>query len=80
MNARPLRVATLITRLEGGAGVLALRGAMALDPGRFRVTIVTGSGNRLLDQAAAAGLEVIVEPALRTPDRSRAATCARCAR
>ena len=58
---------TLITRLEGGAGVLTLRGAKALDPEQFRVTIVTGSGNHLLDQAAAAGLEVIMEPALRTP-------------
>jgi glycosyltransferase involved in cell wall biosynthesis len=67
MNVRPLRVATLITRLEGGAGVLALRGATALDPDEFQVTIITGSGNHLLDQAAAAGLEVIVEPALRTP-------------
>jgi glycosyltransferase involved in cell wall biosynthesis len=64
---RPLRVVTLITRLEGGAGVLTLRGAVALDPGEFRVTIVAGSGNYLLDQAAAAGLEVIMEPALRTP-------------
>jgi glycosyltransferase involved in cell wall biosynthesis len=64
---RPLRVVTLITRLEGGAGVLALRGAQALDPAQFRVTIVTGSGNYLLDQAADAGLEVIMEPALRTP-------------
>ena len=45
MNVRPLRVATLITRLEGGAGVLALRGAKALDPDDFRVTIITGSGN-----------------------------------
>jgi len=63
----PLRVVTLITRLEGGAGVLTLRGAMALDPERFRVTIVTGSGNHLLDQAAAAGLEIITAPALRTP-------------
>ncbi len=64
---RPLRVATLITRLEGGAGVLALRGAKALDPSEFQATIITGSGNYLLDQAADAGLEVIVEPALRTP-------------
>lgn len=63
----PLRVVTLITRLEGGAGALTLRGAMALDPERFWVTIVTGSGNHLLDQTAAAGLEVIIEPALRTP-------------
>ncbi len=64
---RPLRVATLITRLEGGAGVLTVRGAKALDPGHFQVTIITGSGNHLLDEAAAAGLEVIMESALRTP-------------
>jgi glycosyltransferase involved in cell wall biosynthesis len=64
---RPLRVVTLITRLEGGAGVLALRGATALDPGEFEATIIVGGGNYLLDQAAAAGLEVILEPALRTP-------------
>jgi glycosyltransferase involved in cell wall biosynthesis len=63
----PLRVATVITRLEGGAGVLTLRGAMSLDPREFQATIITGSGDRLLDQAAAAGLEVIIEPGLRTP-------------
>jgi glycosyltransferase involved in cell wall biosynthesis len=67
MSARPLRVATLITRLEGGAGMLALRGARALDPGDFQVTIIAGSGDQQLDQAAAAGLEVIVEPSLRRP-------------
>lgn len=67
MNVRPLRVAALITRLEGGAGVLALRGAKALDPDDFRVTIITGSGNHLLEQASAAGLEVTVEPMLRPP-------------
>ena len=39
----------------------------ALDPEQFRVTIVTGSGSDLLDQAAAVGLEVIMESALRTP-------------
>jgi glycosyltransferase involved in cell wall biosynthesis len=64
---RPVRVAIMITRLEGGAGVLTLRGAKALDPGQFQATIITGSGNHLLDEAAAAGLEVIMEPALRTP-------------
>jgi len=67
----PLRVATMITRLEGGAGILALRGALALDPREFRATIITGpvsgSGQRLVDQARVAGLEVIVEPALCTP-------------
>jgi glycosyltransferase involved in cell wall biosynthesis len=61
----PLRVATVITRLEGGAGVLALRGARALDPGVAVPTIVTGSGGRLLDEATAAGLEVIIDPSLR---------------
>ncbi len=65
---RPLRVAVLITRLEGGAGILALRGAMALDPRSYRLTIITGQGSsRLLSQARAAGLTVVVEPALRTP-------------
>ena len=64
---RPLRVVTLITRLEGGAGVLTLRGAQALNPEQFQVTIVAGSGSHLLDQAAAAGLEVIMEPTLRPP-------------
>jgi glycosyltransferase involved in cell wall biosynthesis len=61
-------VVTLITRLEGGAGILTLRGAKVLDPEQFRVAIVTGSGSQhLLDQAAAVGLEVIMEPALCTP-------------
>lgn len=65
---RPLRVAVLITRLEGGAGILALRGAMALDPRSYRLTIIAGQGSsRLLSQARAAGLTVVVEPALRTP-------------
>jgi glycosyltransferase involved in cell wall biosynthesis len=61
----PLRVATVITRLEGGAGVLALRGAQALDPELFAPTIVTGRGGRLLDEAAASGIEVVIEPSLR---------------
>jgi glycosyltransferase involved in cell wall biosynthesis len=61
----PLRVATVITRLEGGAGVLALRGAKILDPEVVTPTIVTGSGGRLLDEAAASGIEVLVEPLLR---------------
>jgi glycosyltransferase involved in cell wall biosynthesis len=63
-----IRVATVITRLEGGAGQHALRGALSLDPASFEMTIVTGSGDPLLlDQAAAAGLEVLTEPALRMP-------------
>lgn len=60
----PATVATVIARLEGGAGALALRGALALDPAECRVTIVTGQGDRLIGAARAAGLEVVVEPAL----------------
>ena len=63
----PLRVAVVIARLEGGAGVLALRGAEALDPEAFAVTIITGSGGRLREEAVAKGLEVIIEPSLRAP-------------
>jgi glycosyltransferase involved in cell wall biosynthesis len=62
---RPLRVATVITRLEGGAGVLALRGAQLLDPDVVTPTIVTGSGGRLIEEAEACGIEVLVEPMLR---------------
>ena len=69
---RPQREATLITRLEGGAGGLALRGARTLQPAAFAVTIITGSGDRLLGEAAAAGLEVVLEPSLRTPNDPRA--------
>src|SRR5260370_12574814 len=63
----PVRVAIVITRLEGGAGILALRGATALDPARFQVTVITGSGTALIAQARAAGLEVVVEASLRAP-------------
>ncbi|MGW3469869.1 glycosyltransferase [Saccharopolyspora sp. NPDC000995] len=56
----------MITRLEGGAGVMVLRGAKALDPATHQVAVITGSG-RLLAEAEGAGLEVIVEPALRAP-------------
>jgi len=67
-DAAPLRVATVITRLEGGAGQQAVRGARAMDPAGYQMTIITGSSDRrLLDEAAAAGLEVIAEPSLRVP-------------
>ena len=63
---RVQRVAMVITRLVGGAGILALRGAMTLDAGAFGLTLVTGQGSpRLLDQARAAGLRVVIEPSLR---------------
>ena len=63
----PTRVATVITRLEGGAGALAIRGAAAMESDAFRVTIIAGSGDVLADQASAAGIEVIIEPSLRRP-------------
>jgi glycosyltransferase involved in cell wall biosynthesis len=62
-----LRVATIVTRFQAGAGIVALRGALALDPSRYQVTLIAGSGDRLLDEAATAGLEVMIEPCLRSP-------------
>jgi glycosyltransferase involved in cell wall biosynthesis len=59
------RVVTVITRLEGGAGALALRGALALDETAFEQVVVTGSGGRLLEQAVARDLEVVVSPVLK---------------
>ena len=74
--AGPLRVAVVVTRLEGGAGVLAVRGARAMDPGACQpVTIVTGTRDWLLEAAGASGLEVIVEPSLRAAITPGAATC-----
>ena len=77
MGCAAVRVATVITRLEGGAGQLALRGALIMDPAAHEMTIITGSGDPvLLDRAAAAGLEVLVEPALRAPIALRSDLCA----
>lgn len=46
---------------------MALRGALGLDPREFDVTVITGSGGRLLREAAEAGLPTVLEPALRAP-------------
>ena len=68
MGGAAVRVATVITRLEGGAGQHALRGALIMDPAAYEMTIITGSGDPLLlGRAAAGGLEVLIEPALRAP-------------
>jgi glycosyltransferase involved in cell wall biosynthesis len=40
--SRKLRVATVITRMTAGAGGVALRGALALDPAEYEVTIIAG--------------------------------------
>ena len=66
------RVAAVITKLDGGAGLLALRGAVAAAGGGYETTIVTGpetpaTGGRLLAQAREAGVEVLAVPSLTTP-------------
>lgn len=62
-----LSVATIITRLEGGAGALALSGILAVGQEVIKPLIITGSGGRLLEIASAHGVEVIVDPVL-SPD------------
>jgi glycosyltransferase involved in cell wall biosynthesis len=42
---RKLRVATVITRMAAGAGGVALRGALALDPDAYEQTIITGGAS-----------------------------------
>jgi glycosyltransferase involved in cell wall biosynthesis len=69
-----LSVAVVITRLQAGAGGVALRGAQALDPERYEVTIIAGdcgggadsdgSGDGMLARAAASGLNVVSVPQL----------------
>lgn len=69
-----LSVAVVVTRLQAGAGGVALRGALALDRKRFQTTIIAGdtrgaddsdgSGDRMLVRAADAGLNVICLPEL----------------
>lgn len=54
-----LRVAQVITRFIAGAGGVALRGALALDPDRYSVTILSGPGGPLLAEAEKAGFEVV---------------------
>jgi glycosyltransferase involved in cell wall biosynthesis len=63
------RVAAIITKLDGGAGVLALRGALAAAATGYETTIVTGSGGRLVTEARDAGVEVVLAPELTTPIR-----------
>lgn len=61
-----LRVAQIVTRFMAGAGGVALRGALALDPDRYEVVFVAGSGDRLIGEARAAGFDVVVMPRLRS--------------
>jgi glycosyltransferase involved in cell wall biosynthesis len=61
-----LRVAQIVTRFMAGAGGVALRGALVLDPDRYEVVFVIGSGDRLIQEAEAAGFEVVVVERLRS--------------
>jgi hypothetical protein len=60
----PAELGVIVTRFIAGAGGVALRGALGLDPERYRVTVVTGEGGPLLERARDAGLEILLEPAL----------------
>lgn len=70
-------VAVVVTRLQAGAGGVALRGAQALDPLSYEVTIIAGdsgggadsdgSGDSMLVRAAAGGLSVVTVPELVSP-------------
>jgi glycosyltransferase involved in cell wall biosynthesis len=63
---RRLQVAQVVTRFMAGAGSVALRGALALDPDRYEIIFVTGEGDRLVRQARDAGFEVLLMPRLRS--------------
>jgi glycosyltransferase involved in cell wall biosynthesis len=54
-----VRVAQVVTRFIAGAGGVALRGALALDPDVYSATIVSAPGGPLLAEAKKAGLGVV---------------------
>jgi glycosyltransferase involved in cell wall biosynthesis len=62
-----IRVGLPITRCVAGAGGVAIRGALGLDPARFEVTVITGQGGPLTERAKAAGMRVLLEPSLVSP-------------
>ena len=62
-----VRVAQVVTRFMAGAGGVALRGALALDPDRYEIVFITGEGDDdLVAKARAAGHEVVLLPHLRS--------------
>lgn len=67
MTTPRIEVATVITRFIAGAGGVALRGPLHLDPDRYRVTFITGETGPPADRAIEAGFEVILEPSLVSP-------------
>ena len=54
------RLAVVVTRFIAGGGGVALRGALALDPEQYSVTIITAPGGPLVQQAEAAGFKVVL--------------------
>ncbi len=64
MTGPRIEVAQVVTRFIAGAGGVALRGVLPLDPERYRVTFVTGETGPLAEQAELAGHEVVLEPSL----------------
>ena len=64
MSTPRIEVAQVVTRFIAGAGGVALRGVLPLDPDRYRVTFVTGETGPLEEQALRAGMEVVVEPSM----------------
>jgi glycosyltransferase involved in cell wall biosynthesis len=62
-----LRVAQVVTRFMAGAGGVALRGALALDPEQYEIAFIIGEGDEdLMAKARAAGHEVVLLPHLRS--------------
>jgi glycosyltransferase involved in cell wall biosynthesis len=61
-----IRVAQVITRFMAGAGGVALRGALALDPDQYEVVFITGQGDRLVEEAWEAGFEVSIMDRMRS--------------
>lgn len=61
-----LRVAVVVTRFMAGAGGVALRGALALDPEHYEIVFITGDGDDLVAKAREAGHEVVLMPHLRS--------------
>lgn len=59
-----VRVAQVVTKFTAGAGGVALRGALALDPDQYEIVFFTGEGDRLVTKAREAGCEVVLMPHL----------------
>jgi glycosyltransferase involved in cell wall biosynthesis len=54
-----IRVAQVVTRFIAGAGGVALRGARALDPDRYQITVLAADGGPLLAEAERSGFKVV---------------------